>query len=350
MSEEMPSIALERRLAGSDLIALRGTAAAPLPEHVRDAVQAALDEYAATPPSRGHAGLREEIARSVGVDPDREVLVTNGAMHALGIVFRALLEPGDEVIVPTPAYFFGGPIERAGGLAVEVPSRAEDGWRWDAEAIERAVTARTRALVLCNPNNPTGYLPTRDELEVLLALAEGHGLTVVTDEAYERCVFEGALAPARGEHVVLVRSLGKSLAMPSWRIGFVAGPEALVDRCLRELEWDVLRVGHVVQAAAAAALAGPQDWLDDVVAGYRRDRDAAYAAVSDDPLLSATLPPATPFLFLNLGPLSPENLLAAGIAVVDGAAFGAPGYARLPFAGAAELEDELRHRLKLVTG
>jgi aspartate/methionine/tyrosine aminotransferase len=346
----MPSIALERRLAGSDLIALRGTAAAPLPQHVREAVHAALDEHAVTPPSRGHAALREAIARSVGVDPDREVLVTNGAMHALGVIFRALLEPGDEVIVPTPAYFFGGPIERAGGLAVEVPSRADDGWRWDAEAIERAVTARTRALVLCNPNNPTGYLPTGDELDVLLGLAERHGVTTITDEAYERCVFEGALAPARGEHVVLVRSLGKSLAMPNWRIGFVAGPEALVDRCLRELEWDVLRVGHIVQAAAAAALAGPQDWLDDVVAGYRRDRDAAYAAVSDDPLLSATLPPATPFLFLNLGPLSPENLLAAGIAVVDGAAFGAPGYARLPFAGAAELEDELRHRLKLVTG
>jgi aspartate/methionine/tyrosine aminotransferase len=346
----MPSIALERRLAGSDLIPLRGSAAARLPGHVREAVQAALDEHAATPPSRGHAGLREAIAQSVGVDAEREVVVTNGAMHALGVVFRALLERGDEVIVPTPAYFFGGPIERAGGRTVEVPTREEDGWRWDAEAIERAVTPRTTLLVLCNPNNPTGYLPTRDELDVLLALAERHGLTVVTDEAYERCVFEGEVAPARGEHVVLVRSLGKSLAMPSWRIGFVAGPEALVDRCLRELEWDVLRVGHVVQAAAAAALAGPQDWLEDVVVAYRRDRDAAYAAVADDPLLSAALPASTPFLFLNLGPLAAENLLAAGIAVVDGAAFGAPGYARLPFAGAADLEDELRHRLKLVTG
>lgn len=346
----MPSIALERRLAGSDLIALRGTVAAPLPQHVREAVHAALDDHAATPPSRGHAGLREAIARSLDVDPEREVLVTNGAMHALGIVFRALLEPGDEVIVPTPAYFFGGPIERAGGHSVEVPSREEDGWRWDADAIERAVTGRTRVLVLCNPNNPTGYLPARDDLDVLLALAERRGLTVVTDEAYERCVFEGALAPARGEHVVLVRSLGKSLAMPSWRIGFLAGQEALVDRCLRELEWDVLRVGHVVQSAAAAALAGPQEWLDDVVAGYRRDRDAAYAAVSDDPVLSAALPASTPFLFLDLGPLSADTLLAAGVAVVDGAAFGAPGYARLPFAGAAEHEAELRYRLELVTG
>lgn len=354
-NDEVPSIALERRLAGADLLPLRGTVSAPLPEHVREAVLAALDEHAATPPSRGHVGLREEIARSLGVDPGRELLVTNGAMHALGIVFRALLEPGDEVIVPTPAYFFGGLIERAGGRAVEVPSHEEDRWRWDADAIEGAVTARTRALVLCNPNNPTGFLPTRAELTVLLALAERHGLTIVTDEAYERCVFEGTLAsafdsPSRSEHVVLVRSLGKSLAMPSWRIGFLAGPEALVDRCLRALEWDVLRVGHVVQSAAAAALAGPQDWLDDLVTGYRRDRDAAYAAVSDDPLLSATLPPSTPFLFVNLGPLSVENLLAAGVAVVDGSAFGAPGYARLPFGGAAELEAELRQRLALVTG
>jgi aspartate/methionine/tyrosine aminotransferase len=346
----MPSISLERRLAGSDLIHLRGTMSAPVPAHVREAVQAALDEHAATPPSRGHAGLREAIAQSLGADPEREVLVTNGAMHALGIVFRTLLEPGNEVIVPTPAYFFAGPIERAGGRAIEVPSRAGDGWRWDADAIERAVTARTRVLVLCNPNNPTGYVPTRAEVDVLVALAQRRGLTVVTDEAYERCVFEGELAPARGEHVVLVRSLGKSLAMPSWRIGFVAAREALLDRCLRELEWDVLRVGHVVQAAAAAALTGPQDWLDDVVEAYRRDRDAAYAAVSDDPVLSATLPASTPFLFVDLGPLHVENLLAAGIAVVDGAAFGAPGYARLPFVGAAELEDELRHRLKLVTG
>ena len=237
--------------------------AAPLPEHVREAVLAALDEHAVTPPSRGHLALREAIARSLPApaDPEREILVTNGAMHALSLTFRALLEPGDEVIVPTPCYFFGGLIERAGGVFVPVPS-------WDPEAIERAVTPRSRALVLTNPNNPDGHLPSRAEIDELLALASRHGLTVITDEAYERCIHEGELACAWGApNVILIRSLGKSLAMPAWRIGFVAAEPAVIDACLRELEWDVIRVSHVAQRAATAALEGPQDWLDEVAAG-----------------------------------------------------------------------------------
>jgi aspartate/methionine/tyrosine aminotransferase len=111
----------------------------------------------------------------------------------------------------------------------------------------------------------------------------------------------------------------------------------------------VIRVSHVAQRAATAALEGPQDWLDEVAERYRRDRDAAHAVIADDHRLSARLPEAGPFLFVRLGELSPENLLAAGVAVVDGAAFGAPGYVRLPFGGAAELADELHGRLALAT-
>jgi aspartate/methionine/tyrosine aminotransferase len=350
--DEMPSLAAERALAGQDMLPVRGTIAAPLPQHVRDAVRAALDEHAVTPPSRGHAALREAIARSLpgAADPERELLVTNGAMHALNLCFRARLEPGAEVIVPTPCYFFRGLIERAGGVLVPVPSREEDGWRWDPEAIERAVTPKSRVLVLTNPNNPTGYLPTRAEIDELLALAARRGLTVITDEAYERCVHEGTLASAWGApNVILVRSLGKSLAMPAWRLGFVAAEAPFIDACLRELEWDVIRVGHVAQQAATAALDGPQEWLDEATEQYRRDRDAAHAVIADDAMLSAPLPAATPFLFLRLDGISVENLLAAGVPVVDGAAFGAPGYARLPFGGAADLADELHRRLALAT-
>jgi aspartate/methionine/tyrosine aminotransferase len=344
--DEMPSIAAERALAGRDMLPLRGTLAAPLPPHVREAVRAAtVEEYAVTPPSRGHAALREAIASSLPepADPERQILVTNGAMHALSLTFRALLQPGDEVIVPIPCYFFAGLIERAGGVFVPVPS-------WDPEAIERAVTPRSRVLVLTNPNNPTGYLPTRAEIDELLAVATRNNVTVLTDEAYERCIHEGELASAWGTpNVILIRSLGKSLAMPAWRLGFVAGEASFVDACLRELEWDVIRVSHAAQRAATAALDGPQDWLDDVAAAYRADRDAAHAVVADDHMLSAPLPVAGPFLFLHLGELHIENLLAAGVPVVDGVGFGAPGYARLPFAGAADLRDELHRRLALAT-
>ncbi len=348
----MPSIAAERAFRGADVLPLKGTMAAPLPPHVREAVETALGEHDVTPPSRGHPALREAIARSLPApaDPEGGILITNGAMHALSLTFRALLAPGDEVIVPTPSYFFAGLIERAGGVFVPVPMPEEDGWQWDPAAIEPAVTPKSRVLVLTNPNNPTGYLPVREKLDELLALAARHGLTVITDEAYERCIHEGELASAWGvPDVILIRSLGKSLAMPAWRLGFVAGEPSLVDACLRELEWDVIRVSHVAQQAATAALEGPQDWLDDVAERYRRDRDAAHAVVADDGVLSAELPAAAPFLFVNLGGLTSANLVAAGIAVVDGAAFGAPGYARLPFGGAADLAGELHRRLALAT-
>ncbi len=328
----MPSIAAERALAGrTDVLPLKGSVGAPLPPHVREAVLAALDEHTVTPPSRGHLALREAIARDLPApaDPETQILVTNGAMQALGLVFRAVLEPGDEVIVPTPSYFFRGLVERAGGTFVPVPT-PEDTWRWDPAAIEAAVTERSRLLVLTNPNNPTGHLPTRAEIDELLALAARHRLTVLTDEAYERCIFDGELASAWGaENVILVRSLGKSLALPAWRIGFVAAEPAVIDACLRELEWDVIRVSHPVQRAAAAALDGPQDWLDALRAQTRRDRDAAHARFGD----AAHLPAATPFLWLRLGdePLDPR------LPVVDGAAFGTPGYARLPIAGCERL-------------
>jgi aspartate/methionine/tyrosine aminotransferase len=265
-------------------------------------------------------------------------------MHALSLLFRALLEPGDEVIVPTPCYFFAGLVERAGGVFVPVPASM-----WDPVAIEAAVTPRSRALVLTNPNNPTGYLPTRAEVDAMLELAARHRLTVVTDEAYERCIHEGELASAWGApNVVLVRSLGKSLALPAWRIGFLAGEPDVVDACLRELEWDVIRVSHVAQRAAQAALEGPQDWLDDLAARYRADRDAAHAVIAAHPILSADLPAATPFLWLDLGGVSWETLLAAGTGVVDGVHFGSLGFARLPFAGAAGMDADLRRGLAVV--
>jgi aspartate/methionine/tyrosine aminotransferase len=342
--DEMPSIAAERALVGREVLPLKGSVAAPLPPHVREAAAVALEEHTVTPPSRGHLELREAIARSLPApaDPERGVLVTNGAMHALSLVFRALLEAGDEVIVPTPCYFFRGLVERAGGVFVAVPSP-------EPASLERAVTPRSKLLVLTNPNNPDGRLPRRAEVDELLALSARHGLTVLADEAYERCIHDGELASAWGAPgVVLVRSLGKSLAMPAWRVGFVAADAAVIDRCLRELEWDVIRVGHVVQRVAAAALEGPQEWLAEVAERYRRDRDAAYEAVADHSVLGAALPPATPFLWLDLGGTAADALLDAGVAVVDGAAFGAPGRARLPFAGAAALEQELRQRLSRV--
>jgi aspartate/methionine/tyrosine aminotransferase len=326
---------VEERLAGRDRVRLVATAARPLPPHIRTAVAEALDEHERSAPPRGLLELREAIARLHGVDPEAEVLVTNGAQHALAVCFRALLRPGDVAIVPAPAYFFGGAIELASARPVHVPSREEDGWRWDPDAIERAIDARARVLVLCNPCNPTGYLPTPAEVDALLEVARRRGLTVVTDEAYERYVYDGELAPARGDDVVLVRSIGKSYAMPGWRLGYVVAPASILDECARVLELDVIRCPYVAQRAALAAVAGPHDWLAGIAEEYAAKRDAALDAVRAVGL-SAQRPSATPFLYVNLHGAGEDELLDAGIPAVPGRFFHGPGYARVPFGGDVE--------------
>lgn len=344
------------RRAGAQVLRLRGAASRPLPPHVKAAVLEALEEHDARPSPRGIAELREAIATLVSnecatsaVDPETEVLVTHGAMHALSICFRALLAPGDKAVIPAPAFFFGGPVQLAGAEPVYAVSLEAEGWRWDLEAIEAAVDRRTRALVLCNPSNPTGYLPSAEDIAGAVDLAQRHDLLIVTDESYERYVYDGASITsvlsieAARPRTILVRSMSKSLAMSSWRIGFLVGPQALIAACTGVFEWECLRGNHVAQRAAAAAISGPREWLADIVPEYERNRDVACAAVEETAVLSCVRPQACPFLFINLlairsrgGRPPEEQLLEAGIPAVPGSYFQAPGYARLPFGGEPE--------------
>ena len=345
------------RATGVEPVPLHGTPAPALPAHVVEAVAAALGRPMRTPPVRGLARLRAalavELARSTGrtVDPETGILVTNGAMQALGVCFRSLVERGTEVVVPAPCFFFEGPIRSAGAVPVYVPSTAADGWRWDAAAIEAAIGENTQALLLCNPGNPTGYVPAAADVAAVVRLAESHGLLVVTDEAYEAALWgDAVLASAfgAGEDVVVIRSLGKSHSLPQLRIGFLAGPAARVEACTRTLEWDCLRVGIAAQEAALAALTGPRGWLETVHAGMAADREVALEAVVATPGLTTVAPAAAPFLFVGSdhGDELADQLQAVGLPVVDGSFFQAPGYARLPFGGAtaarAALMDALR--------
>jgi aspartate/methionine/tyrosine aminotransferase len=350
-----PTYAAEEALRVRDVepVPLHGTPAPALPAHVVEAVARALSASMRTPPARGLEPLREalagELERTTGrrVDPERELVVTNGAMQALGVVFRTLLEPGDEVVVPAPCFFLATPVRRGGGVPVHVRSRFEEGWGWDAEALEAAVTPRTRVLLLCNPENPTGYVPSADEVDAVVAVAERHGLLVVTDEAYEASLWDGArLASAFGaaERSLAVRSLGKSLSLPHLRVGLIAGPPDLVERCAETLEWDCLRVGIASQTAAHAALSGPRDWLLEVHAGLAADREAALEAASRT-ALQVCPPSGGPFLFVGAGDGLADELLAVGLPVVDGREFEAPGWARLPFGGAAACRAELEAAL-----
>jgi aspartate/methionine/tyrosine aminotransferase len=267
-------------------------------------------------------------------------------MHALGVCFRAILERDDEVLVPAPCFFFDEPIRAAGGVPVHVHGSAETAWAWDAAALEHAVRPTTRALLLCNPVNPTGHVPARDEVQAVIAVAARHDLLVVTDEAYEASLWDGgALSSAYGAapRAILIRSLGKSLSMPQLRLGLLAGPPAEIERCARVLEWDCLRVGLAAQVAALAALVGPTEWLEVVHASMVRSRDMALAAVGDVSGLSVVAPSGGPFLFVGADGRESlaEELLAVGLPVVDGRHFHASGFARLPFGGAEGACDAL---------
>ena len=352
-AERFPTYEAEERRRGAlppgvEPVPLHGTGAPALPDHVVDAVAAVLARRMTTPPVNGLGSLRRALAAELErttarrVDPETQILVTNGAMQALGVCFRSLLEPGDEVVVPAPTFFFGGPIRTAGGVPVYVRSTEADGWRWDAEAIEHVVGVRTKALLVCNPGNPTGYAPSREDVAAVVSVAERHGLVIVTDEAYEASLWDGApftSAFGLGDDVIMIRSLGKTLSMPQLRLGFLAGPAERVAACQRTLEWDCLRVNLASQEAARAALEGPRGWLEEIHA-------VAIAAVAATPGLTAATPFAAPFLFVG----SPGDGLASqletvGLPVVDGAAFEGPGYARLPFGGAAEAQVALRNAL-----
>jgi aspartate/methionine/tyrosine aminotransferase len=342
----------EARAAGVVPVPLAGTPSPPLPDHVVEAVADVLRHPMAAPPPRGLVALREalgaELEQSTGraVDPQTEIVVTNGAMHALGICLRSLVRPGDEVIVPAPCFFFEGPIRAAGATPVYVHCSPTEGWRWDPEALEGAIGPRASILLLCNPGNPTGHVPTPEEVVGAVRVAERHGLLVLTDEAYEAALWDGAtLTSAYGvaEDVVVVRSLGKSLSLPQLRLGIVSGRSARVAACARTLEWDCLRVDLAAQTAALAVLEGPRGWLDAVYAELVADRAAALAALAATPGLSAAVPAAAPFLFVlaDSGEPVAAGLARAGLPVVDGIHFQAPGYARLPFAGAARADEAL---------
>lgn len=356
-----PTFEAERRLqaaraAGVEPVPLAGTPSPALPSHVVEAVAAVLARPMKPPPPRGLAALREAIAieleRTTGraVDPATEIVVTNGAMQALGVCFRSLVEAGDEVIVPAPCFFFEGPIRAAGAVPVYVHGSASEGWRWEVEAVERAIGTRTKALLLCNPVNPTGHVPSPAEVASIVRLAEAHDLLIVTDEAYEAALWDDvAFTSAFGlaEDVIVIRSLGKSLSLPQLRIGIVAGPAARVEPCSRTLEWDCLRVGVAAQEAALAVLEGPRDWLESVHGGLVADRAVALAAVAATPGLSTVPPAAAPFLFVcaDAGDDVASGLLQVGLPVVDGVHFQAPGHARLPFAGAVRAEEALASAL-----
>jgi len=359
---------------GVDVLPLSGHPQVPLPDHVVQAASHSIVENASAP-SRGLPSLREALAwrtralYGATLDPEREMVVVNGAMQGLSLAFRALLNPGDEVLIPSPCFFFEGAIRLAGGTPRYVPMDPADGYAWDVERIERALTPRTRVLLVSSPVNPTGYVVPADDCARLAEIAVRHDLTILSDEAYERFVYDGqpypsmhAQADRLGSRLLVIASASKSYAMSGLRVGWVSGDATVIETMVRLLEWEQLACSPVGQHAVAAAITGPQAWMDEVVSQFEERRNLLTAAFEEMPEIRTHRPPAGPFFLLDTSRLNPSAQVVAnrwldeyGIPTTPGEAFQAPGHLRLghgipPTLHTDVLIDRVRHAVAGLAG
>lgn len=261
-----------------------------IPEHVAEALITAIHEgHTHYTPGAGIPELRQALYEKL-VSKNRlpltgphQVLVTNGAMHGLYIVYRAVLDPGDEVIVPDPTWTeTADNVLLSGGEVVRVPLSTQ--LRYEAAAVAEYISPRTKALVINSPHNPTGTVMTREELQAMVKLAASHGLWVISDEAYEDILFDGRTHVSPGslgyERVISVYSFSKSYAMSGLRLGYVACTDPqILERMTKLLRCTINGVNAATQHAGVAAITGPQDHLAAMVAAYQSRRDALWQAL-----------------------------------------------------------------------
>lgn len=352
---------LEQQARGRKVLRLEsGDPSFDIPVHVREAMEKALrDGLTHYTASTGIPALREAILRKVTTEnglrvPDADhLVVTNGGMHGLYILFRALLDPGDEVILPDPMWTeIAENIRLGGGTPVPVPLRRENGYQYDPAEIEAAITPRTRAIFVNTPHNPTGAVSSRATLEGIAALAEKHNLMLVSDEAYEHVIFDGqkhvslGSLPAAQGRTLTTFSMSKTYAMSGLRMGYVVvTDDLLLERIKKLVRCTINGVNSVAQYGAAAALNGPQEATRAMALEYQKRRDVLFAALEESPYVEAFKPSGAFYLWARIQPDWPgyqgktddwsmTNYLidTAGIGSSPGSAFGAAGAGHIRFA------------------
>ena len=312
--------------------------------------------------------FRRDNALEFTVD---EVMVSSGAKHTMFNAFMCTVSKGDEVIVPSPFWIsYPNQVELAGGKPVILECGAAANYKLSAEVLKPAITEKTRWLVLNTPNNPTGAVYTQQELRAIADVLLDHPrVMVMSDEIYEHFLYDGAehisilqVEPALKDRTVIVNGVSKAYAMTGWRIGCVAGPNDLIKAMAKLQSQSTSCPSSISQAAAVEALAGPQDAVSDMMAQMGRRRDLILELLRPINGLAIAPPDGAMYLFCNvetlLGRKTPngnaiENdldfvgyLLAdAGVNVIPGIAYGAPGHFRLSFATSDENLKEAGQRI-----
>ncbi len=294
-------------------------------------------------------------------DPVSEVILTVGVSEALYLTFTAILNPGDEVIIPTPCFVsYQAEVILAGGVPVEIPSRMENNFQLDPDEVRKAITPRTRAIFVGYPSNPTGAVASAEALRQVAEMAVEHDLLLVSDEIYDRLVYDfiHVCVPALGEEIkkrtILLGGFSKAYAMTGWRIGYACGPKDIIQGLVRIHQYTIMCAPTTAQDAALEALQNGEPFVKEMVAEYDRRRRLIVGGLNR--LGLTTFEPKGAFYAfprITASGMADEAFAEAllkeeHVAVVPGNAFGAggEGFVRCSYATAYEKLEEALHRLE----
>ena len=346
------------------------------PDHIKEAAKKAIDDnFSRYSPVPGYVDLRKAIVEKLRNENQleygvTEISVSNGAKQCVCNAVLALVNPGEEVIIPAP-YWVSYPemVEIAGGKSVYIDTDLSTNFKITPEQLENAITEKTRMLILCSPSNPTGSVYSKDELEALAQVIKKHeNLYVVSDEIYEHISYIGnhesiAQFPGMRERTIIINGVSKAYAMTGWRIGFLAAPEWIAKGCNKLQGQYTSGPCSVSQKAAEAAYTGSQQCVEDMRLVFERRRNLIVKLAKDIPGLEVNVPEGAFYLFpkcssffgKEYGKYKISNstdfamyLLEEGhVATVSGDAFGAPDYFRMSYATDDKTITEALNRIKV---
>lgn len=346
------------------------------PDHIKEAAKKAVDDnFSRYSPVPGYVDLRKAIVEKLKNENQleygvTEISVSNGAKQCVCNAVLALVNPGEEVIIPAP-YWVSYPemVEIAGGKSVYIDTDLSTNFKITPQQLENAITEKTRMLILCSPSNPTGSVYSKDELEALAEVIKKHeNLYVVSDEIYEHISYIGnhesiAQFPGMRERTIIINGVSKAYAMTGWRIGFLAAPEWIAKGCNKLQGQYTSGPCSVSQKAAEAAYTGNQQCVEDMRLVFERRRNLIVKLAKDIPGLEVNVPEGAFYLFpkcssffgkeygkykiSNSTDLAMYLLEEGHVATVSGDAFGAPDYFRMSYATDDKTITEALNRIKV---
>ncbi len=333
------------------------------PWHIREAGIYSIEKgYTSYTSNYGLLELRKEIARYIKVrhnldyDPERELLVTVGVSEGVDLALRAIVDPGDEVIIPDPSYVsYTSCTVLAGGVSIPVPTTIDNDFKIKAQDIDKRINPRTKVILLGYPNNPTGAVMDREELVKIAEVAQRHGLVVISDEVYERLVYGVehtcfASLPGMKERTILLGGFSKAYAMTGWRLGYAAATEEVIEAMMKIHQYTIMCAPTMAQMAAINALRDGEAQVKEMVAEYDQRRRVMVKGLNDigltcfEPLGAFYTFPSIKSTGLSSDEFAERLLLEERVAVVPGPTFGqcGEGYVRCCYATSmAEIEEAL---------